>query len=116
MDLNMVVIGGKLAAPAELREFESGARLLRALVTVRTDSPRRRVDVIPVTLWDPEQGHELIDAAVGKHVWVVGNVQRRFWSGPDERRSRLEVVAHHIQLTPSVVSSWSADAALGSRV
>ncbi len=105
MDLNLVVIGGKLAAPAELRKFESGSRLLRSLVTVRSNAPRRRVDVVPVTLWDPEADHEVIDAPVGRHVWVVGTVQRRFWTDADGRRSRLEVVAHHMQLTDTLTAT-----------
>jgi len=98
MNMNLVVVAGKLAAPPELREFESGSRLLRSLVTVRSDTPRRRVDVLPVTLWEPEADHEVADAPVGKAVWVVGSIQRRFWSGPDGRRSRLEIVAHHMEL------------------
>ena len=95
--MNMVVLSGKLAASPELRVFESGSRLLRSLVTARSDSPRRRVDVIPVTLWDPPKDHELIDAPAGKGVWVVGTVQRRFWSSADGRRSRLEVVSYHME-------------------
>jgi single-stranded DNA-binding protein len=98
MNMNLVVVAGKLAAPPELREFESGSRMLRSLVTVRSDAPRRRVDVLPITLWDPEADHEVIDAPVGKGVWVVGSVQRRFWSATEGRRSRLEIVAHHMEL------------------
>jgi single-stranded DNA-binding protein len=98
MNMNLVVLAGKLAAPPELREFESGSRLLRSLVTVRSEAPRRRVDVLPVTLWDPEDGHKLIDAPVGKGVWIVGSIQRRFWNGVEGRRSRLEIVAHHMEL------------------
>jgi single-stranded DNA-binding protein len=98
MNMNLVVVAGKLAAPPELREFESGSSLLRSLITVRSDAPRRRVDVLPVTLWDPAGDHELIDAPVGKGVWVVGSVQRRFWSATEGRRSRLEIVAHHMEL------------------
>jgi single-stranded DNA-binding protein len=108
MDMNLVVVAGKLAAPPELRQFESGSRLLRSLVTVHSDAPRRRVDVLPVTLWDPPENHELIEAAVGKGVWIVGSVQRRFWSDAEGRRSRLELVAHHMELKPNgVVASTS---------
>ena len=53
MDFNVVVLSGRLAAPPELRVFESGLRLVRYLITVRADEPRRRVDVVPVTLWEP---------------------------------------------------------------
>lgn len=109
MDLNLVVIGGKLAAPPELREFESGARLLRSLVTVRTQLPRRRVDVVPITLWDPADDHDMIDAAVGRRVWVAGSVQRRFWTTGEGRASRLEIIANHMEpIANEAVSCTSA--------
>jgi single-strand DNA-binding protein len=96
MDLNLVVVAGRLAAPPEIRQFESGAILARYLITVRAEAPRIRVDVIPVTLWDPPD--ELLDAdlAPGDRLWVSGSVQRRFWSEPDGRRSRIEVVADQV--------------------
>jgi single-stranded DNA-binding protein len=96
MDLNLIVVSGRLAAPPELRQFESGARLARYLVTVRSEEPSRRVDVLPVTLWDPAD--ELLDAdpAPGARVWVVGSLQRRFWSATEGRRSRLELVADQV--------------------
>ncbi|OFW66777.1 MAG: hypothetical protein A2Z12_09265 [Actinobacteria bacterium RBG_16_68_21] len=98
MDLNLVVVSGRLAAPPELRQFESGSRLARYLVTVRTEEPHRRVDVLPVTLWDPPA--ELVDAdpVPGTRVWVAGSVQRRFWSGTEGRRSQIELVADQVCL------------------
>lgn len=96
MDLNIVVLCGRLATRGELKEFESGSRLLRLLVTVRAEAPARRVDVVPVTVWDPDD--ELVAAAAetGCRVWLTGSVQRRFWEGPDGSRSRLEVVAGNV--------------------
>jgi single-strand DNA-binding protein len=96
MDLNLCVLAGRLAAPPEIRQFESGARLVRYLVTARSEEPRRRVDVIPVTLWDPSD--ELLDTAPapGCRLWVAGSVQRRFWSADEGRRSRLEIVADQV--------------------
>lgn len=96
MDLNLVVICGRLASPGELREFESGTRLLRLLVTVRTEEPMRRIDVVPVTLWDPEE--DLVEAVKerGIRIWAVGAVQRRFWDCSEGRRSRIEIVAHQV--------------------
>ena len=98
MDLNLVVLAGRLAAPPEIRLFESGARLGRYLVTVRSERPARRVDVIPVTVWDPPDA--LVDAepGPGRRLWVVGAVQRRFWAGSEGRRSRLEVVVEQVCL------------------
>ena len=48
MDLNLAVIAGTLAAPPEIRTFDSGSRLARYLVTIRSTEPRKRVDVVPV--------------------------------------------------------------------
>jgi single-strand DNA-binding protein len=94
MDLNLVVLSGRLAAPPELRVLDSGTRLVRYLVTVSTEDPRHRIDVLPVTLWHPPE--DVLSLDVGERVFVVGSVQRRFWSNPERRRSRLEIVAEHI--------------------
>ena len=96
MDLNLLVLCGRLASPGELREFDSGTRLLRLLISVRTEEPSRRVDVVPVTLWDPDE--DLVEAVKepGIRIWAAGAVQRRFWEGSEGRRSRLEVVAHQV--------------------
>ena len=96
MDINLVVLGGRLSAPPELREFESGSRLLRMLVTTRTEYPRKRVDVVPAVLWDPDDSLIGKISDTGQRVWLTGTVQRRFWESEGGRRSRLEVVASHI--------------------
>lgn len=106
MDLNLVVLGGRLAAPPELRVFDSGMRLMRYLVAVRSE---RRMDVLPVTLWNPSDAHvETMDVA-GDRVWVAGSVQRRFWDGTDGRRSRLEIVACEVKVRDDDIS-FEADA------
>jgi len=96
-DLNLVVMAGRLAAEPEFTLFSSGATLARVLVTVKSEEPRRRIDVIPVVLWDPPDGHVLRDMDKGDRVWIAGSVQRRFWSAEAGRTSRVEVVAHDIQ-------------------
>ena len=98
MDLNLIVLCGRLATEPELRVFDSGARLIRYLITVKADAPRRRVDVIPVTLWDPSDDEVADLPARGTRVWVVGSVQRRYWEAPDGRRSRIEVVAEQVNV------------------
>lgn len=96
LDLNLVVLCGRLAADPELRVFDSGSRLIRYLVTTRSDHPKRRVDVVPVTLWDPDEDIWDRPGEKGERFWVCGSVQRRFWEAPDGRRSRLEIVAEQI--------------------
>ncbi len=96
MDLNLVVLSGRLAAPPEIRQFESGSRLARFLITARAEEPRRRIDVVPVTLWDPPDELVADSPAAGDRLWMAGSVQRRFWSGEGGRRSRLEIVASQV--------------------
>ena len=96
MDYNVMVLQGTLAAPAELREYESGARLLRLLVTVRSTEPRRRVDVLPVTYWDPPDELTAHPLERGDRLWVCGSAQRRFWEAKEGRRNRVELVARHV--------------------
>ncbi len=98
MDLNLIVLCGRLAVDGELRVFDSGARLIRYLVRTRVDYPRSRVDVVPVAMWDPPD--DLFDAPGLKNerIWVCGSVQRRHWDSPDGRRSRIEVVAEQVKL------------------
>jgi single-stranded DNA-binding protein len=98
MDLNLVVLCGRLAVEPEFRQFESGSRLVRLLVTVRSEMPRHRVDVIPVILWDPSDDFIESEPIKGQRIWVCGSVQRRFWEAGEGRRSRLEVVAEQVHL------------------
>ena len=110
MDLNLAVLAGRLAAPPETRTLDSGERMIRYLVTTRTEEPRRRVDVVPVTLWDPPQELINVDRHPGERVWVTGSIQRRFWSEPLGRRSRLEFIADQVCFSPSE-SSTAAEGA-----
>lgn len=98
MDLNIVVICGRIAAEPERRTLASGTRILRLLVSVRTSEPARRVDVLPVSKWDPTDQEWDGEYNVGDRVWVAAKVQRRFWAGEDGRRSRLELIAEQIQV------------------
>ncbi len=96
MDLNLIVLAGTVAAEPDIQTFESGSSLMRLLVVVRSTEPRSRIDVIPVVQWDPHPD-DIPDGPIrGRGVWVVGAVQRRFWSQDDGRTSRIEVVANEV--------------------
>ncbi len=96
MDLNLTVLCGRLAADPELRVFDSGTRLIRFLIAINADHPRRRLDVIPVTLWDPPD--DLVNelGEKGSRIWACGSVQRRFWESPGGETSRIEVVVEQV--------------------
>ncbi len=105
MDLNLTVLAGRVTAEPSLTHFESGRVMVKALVTVRSEGERRRIDVIPVVWWDPsDEFVALMDAERplrGRGIWIAGQVQRRFWSDtPDNRRSVTEVVAHEMRIQP----------------
>lgn len=95
-DLNLAVLCGRLATAPELSIHDSGSRTLMLLVTVSARHPRRRIDVVPVTLYDPPD--ELVDhlPEPNARVWVTGAVQRRAQDGPEGRRARIEIVADQV--------------------
>jgi single-stranded DNA-binding protein len=98
MDLNLVVIAGRLAADPEVKRFDSGSQLMRLLVTTRINEPHRRIDVVPVTWWDvTDEQIKTLDLHRGERVWVAGSIQRRFWSDDDGRRSSMQVIAREVQ-------------------
>jgi len=98
MNFNILVLAGRIAAPPEVRVFDGGKRLIRYLVAVRTEEPRRRVDVVPVTMWDPSDDLLAEEPLPGQHVFVAGSVQRRFSEAVEGPRSRLEVIADQVCL------------------
>lgn len=98
--INSVTLAGRLAADAEVKTFPSGAIVRRLLVTVRVEEPRRRVDVLPVTMWDSADGFDEVgDLRRGDRVRVTGSLQRRFFDSQDGRRSRLEVIAESVEVS-----------------
>lgn len=93
--MNLVVVHGRVAAPAEL-SAEPARRKARLPVAVQSPGPPRRVDVIPVTVLDPPP--EVAETEPGTAISVIGRLHRRFWAGPSGRQSRLEVVASHVSI------------------
>jgi len=94
-DLNEVRLRGTLSIAPEHRIFGSGASLARLLVTVRQSVPRTRTDVIPITLWEPDGA--ILKGERGTYVEVEGQIQRRFWTDAEGRRSRIEVIANQVR-------------------
>ncbi len=100
LDLNLVVLCGRVATEPELRMFESGASLLRILMTIRTLQPQARIDLIPVIVWDPPDELANGSIATGDRIWVSGMLRRRFWTDADSdnKRSRIEVIGQQVTL------------------
>lgn len=110
MDLNLAVLAGRLTATPDLRVLDSGARLLRLLVAVRSEEPQKRLDVVPVVWWEPDDETLANPPTPGERLWITGSIQRRFWDAPDGRHSRIEIVAQHVTVCreESVVEAVNA--------
>ncbi len=90
--INVVVLQGVLARPAQDRVLPSGTRLLSLEVTVsRPDGP---ADPVPVAWFDAPASAAALDA--GAEVVVVGRVRRRFFRAGGLTQSRTEVVASRV--------------------
>jgi single-strand DNA-binding protein len=90
--INLVVIEGVLARPAQDVELPSGSRLLSLEVSVRRDEGP--AEPVPVAWFDPPAWTTALDA--GAEVVVSGRVRRRFFRSGGTTQSRTEVVATRV--------------------
>ena len=86
---NVVVLAGRLARPAEVRELPSGDRLVAYEITVARQGAR--AESVPVVWF--EAPPSAADHDVDDQVVVVGRVRRRFFRAGGATQSRTEVVA-----------------------
>ena len=87
--INVVILVGRLARPAERRELPSGDVLVAYQVTVA--SAGSRAESVPVVWFDAPAS--AADRDVDEAVVVVGRVRRRFFRSGGLTQSRTEVVA-----------------------
>ena len=90
--LNVVVLIGLLARPAQDVELPSGSRLLSLEVTVRREEGP--AETVPVAWFDAPAWATSLGA--GSEVVVVGRVRRRFFRSGGTTQSRTEVVASRV--------------------
>ncbi|HEX3621036.1 MAG TPA: single-stranded DNA-binding protein [Acidimicrobiales bacterium] len=87
--MNVVVLIGRLARPAEARELPSGDRLVAYEVTI--ERPGERAETVPVVWMGAPVS--AVDHDVDERMVVVGRVRRRFFRAGGSTQSRTEVVA-----------------------
>jgi single-stranded DNA-binding protein len=108
--INVVVLDGLLAKPAQYRELPSGSHLVTLEVTVRReDGP---AEPVPVCWFDAPAWAATLDE--GAAVVVVGRVRRRFFRVAGVTQSRTEVVAERILRGSEVKRARAAVAAAGA--
>lgn len=93
--INLVVLQGVLARPAQEVQLPSGDRLVSLEVTVRRDGGP--AEPVPVQWPDAPSWASMLDT--GAEVAVLGRVRRRFFRAGGITQSRTEVVASRMART-----------------
>ncbi len=102
---NEAIIVGLLASAPDHHTYQAGASSATLLVTVRFEG---RGDVLPVTVWQPDQA--VLGAKRGTRVTVNGQIHRRFWVDKEGRHSRVEMVATSVEVGEMVDDFHPAEA------
>ena len=89
---NVVVLIGRLARPAQVRQLPSGDALVEYQLTILRDG--QRAESVPV-VWERPPA-SAADHDTDAEVVVVGRVRRRFFRAGARTESRTEVVAESV--------------------
>ena len=108
--MNVAVLVGRLARPAEERELPSGDRLVSYEVTVPRES--ERAESVPVVWFDAPASAATLDG--DEKVVVIGRVRRRFFQVGGRTQSRSEVVAAKVIPARSKRARQALEGALAS--
>ena len=90
--MNLVVLQGRLARPAELRQLPSGSQLVNLELTIRP--PEGPAETAPIVWFDAPAWASTLEQDAS--VLVVGRVRRRFFKAGGATQSRVEVVARRV--------------------
>lgn len=95
--MNMVALVGNLATDPELRRTGNG----RAVCTFRLAVSRHageQADFFTVVAWERQAEVCAEYLRIGRRVSVEGRLHHTTWEVEGARRSRVEVIAHRIQM------------------
>jgi single-strand DNA-binding protein len=95
--MNSVNLTGNLATDVELREFGEEKKLATFTLAVDRISKSDEADFFRIAAWD-QQAQLCADyLAKGRKIGVEGRLRHHVWEDGEEKRSRVEVVAHRIE-------------------
>jgi single-strand DNA-binding protein len=103
IDLNLVVLIGRLTRDAELKYTTGGTAVCKFSVAVNrrrkvNDQWEDEANFFDVTLFG-KQGETLNQYLLkGKQVGISGELRQERWEKDGQTRSRVEIVANNIQL------------------
>jgi len=116
IDLNHVVLIGRLTRDAELKSIASGQAVCKFSIAVNRrkkngDQWEDEPNFFDIVVWG-RQGESLIQYLVkGKMVAVDGELRQDRWQQDGQNRSKIEIVANYIQLlgnNPSGASNYNS--------
>lgn len=105
MNLNKVILLGRLTADPELKNLASGQTLvdLRLAVNRRYRKDHETVEdtcFVTVTAWNKTAEFVAKFFCKGRAIFVEGRLKHERWESEHGPRSRLKVVAENIQFVP----------------
>lgn len=95
--MNIVALVGNLATDPELRQTSGG----RAVCTFRLAVSRpggEEADFFTVVTWERQAEVCAQYLGVGRRVAVEGRLHHSTWTVEEQRRSKVEVVAHRVEM------------------
>jgi single-strand DNA-binding protein len=95
--VNMVSLIGNLATEVEVKKIDDERSLASFLLAVNRPTKDGVADFVGVTAWNRQA--ELCEQYLtkGKRVGIEGRLRSSSWDEEGKRRSKLEVVALHVQ-------------------
>ena len=122
LNLNKVVLAGRITADPELKQTSSGISVLsftiainRSYVSKNNDQGERQADFINVVAWRTTAEFISKYFRKGSAICVTGSIQTRSWQDQQgQKRYVTEVVADEAAFVESRADSGSNQAAYGS--
>ena len=119
LNLNKVVLAGRLTAEPELKQTQSGVSVCSFTVAVnrryQKDSESQQTDFINCVAWRQQAEFVSRYFRKGSSICVVGNIQTRTWTdNQGQKRYATDVVADEISFVDSKGEGPSAQGGFGN--
>lgn len=110
MDINHVVLVGRLTRDAELKSLDSGTVVGRLSIAVNYRKKSGDGYTDAVSFFDAEVWGKLAESlkqylVKGKQIGIAGELRQEVWSKDGEKRSRVKIVVSDLQLLGSKAES-----------
>ena len=109
LNLNKVIIGGRLTSDPELKSTQSGVAVTSFSIAVDRKTAKdaeKKTDFISIVAWRGTAEFITKYFRKGSSICIVGNIQTRSWQGQNgDKRYATEVIADEAYFVESKASS-----------